>query len=99
MKHIPDVGPLSINVPGAVDGWFEALERFGTLSAEAIFAPAIAFAEEGFPVSPKLSGWLNRSAEKVLKPWESSAGVYLAGGKPFQTREMMRQLNLARTYS
>src|SRR5260370_77395 len=38
IKQIPERGPLSINVPGAVDGWFEALERFGTLAAETIFA-------------------------------------------------------------
>jgi gamma-glutamyltranspeptidase len=98
MEQIPAVGPLSINVPGAVDGWFEALERFGSLSAPAVFAPAIAFAEVGFPVSPKLSGWLKRAAERVLKPWESSAGVYLRGGEPFQSGEVMRQVNLARTY-
>src|SRR5437899_1037487 len=72
MSRIPERGPLSINVPGAVDGWFEALERFGTLSTETVFAPAIAYAEEGMPVSPKLSGWLRR-AEPVLKAWESTA--------------------------
>src|SRR5437879_5052725 len=98
MQQVPAVGPLSINVPGAVDGWFEALERFGSLSAEAIFAPAIAFAEQGFPVSPKLSGWLNRAAESILKPWESSASVYLIDGKPFKAGEIMRQVNLARSY-
>jgi len=27
LKQIPERGPLSINVPGAVDGWFEALNR------------------------------------------------------------------------
>ncbi|MBE3558449.1 MAG: gamma-glutamyltransferase, partial [Ktedonobacteraceae bacterium] len=63
MTEIPLRGPLSINVPGAVDGWFTALERFGTLPAEAIFAPAIAYAEEGLPVSPKLSAWLELAAE------------------------------------
>src|SRR5215470_6071881 len=36
MRRIPSRGPLSINVPGAVDGWFEILGRFGTLSAETI---------------------------------------------------------------
>ena len=30
MKEIPETGPLSIDVPGAVDGWFEALGRFGS---------------------------------------------------------------------
>ena len=29
LQQIPERGPLTINVPGAVDGWFEALERFG----------------------------------------------------------------------
>src|SRR5579859_1652159 len=33
MKEIPLRGPLSLTVPGAVDGWFEALHRFGTLPA------------------------------------------------------------------
>src|SRR6266446_917018 len=98
MQQIPELGPLSINVPGAVDGWFEALSRFGTLPAEAVFAPAIAFAEEGVAVSPKLSGWLKLAARDVLARWESSAGVFLPAGQVPQTGEVLRQLNLARTY-
>src|SRR6266487_6677118 len=98
LKQIPERGPLSINVPGAVDGWFEALNRFGTLEAETIFAPAIAFAEEGVAVTPKLSGWLKRAAEPLLKQWESSSAVFLPDGQPFQTGEILRQPDLARTY-
>jgi gamma-glutamyltranspeptidase len=97
-KQIPERGPLSINVPGAVDGWFEALERFGTLPAETVFAPAIAFAEEGVPVTSKLSGWLNRAAVPVLKRWESSAGVYLPNNRLPKTGDVLRQPNLAQTY-
>src|SRR6266566_2686516 len=98
LKQIPERGPLSINVPGAVDGWFEALNRFGTLSAETIFAPAIAYAEEGVAVTPKLSGWLKHAAEPLLKQWESSSAVFLLDGKPFKTGEILRQPDLARTY-
>ncbi len=98
MQHIPERGPLSINVPGAVDGWFEALTRFGSLPAETIFAPAIAFAQEGMPVTPKLAAWLNRAAKDVLQSWESSAGVFLPNGQPPQAGEILRQPNLARTY-
>jgi gamma-glutamyltranspeptidase len=98
MKKIPLRGPLSINVPGAVDGWFEALARFGTLSAETVLAPAIGYAEEGMPVSPKLHMWLNKAAEGVLGPWSSSAEAYLAGGRVPRTGEILRQPNLARTY-
>ena len=96
--HIPERGPLSINVPGAVDGWFEALERFGTLPAETVFAPAIAFAEEGVPVTSKLSGWLNQAAVPVLKRWESSTGVYLPNNRSPRTGDVLRQPNLAQTY-
>lgn len=98
MQEIPSRGPLSINVPGAVDGWFEALGRFGTLPAETVFAPAIAFAEEGMPVSPKLATWVKRAAKQVLKPWESSASVFLPDGQPIRAGTILRQPNLARTY-
>ncbi len=98
LEQIPERGPLTITVPGAVDGWFEALERFGTLPAESIFAPAIGYAEEGMPVTSKLSGWLSQAAEPVLKRWESSAGVYLPGNRAPRTGEVLRQPHLARTY-
>src|SRR5437867_3254297 len=42
---------LSVTVPGAVDAWSEALSRFGTLSLAGALEPAIALAEDGFPVS------------------------------------------------
>lgn len=98
MSAIPTRGPLSINVPGAVDGWFEAQNRFGTLSMESILAPAIGFAEEGMAVSPKLHAWFNRAAKDILGPWGSSADTYLAGGRVPKTGEVLRQPNLARTY-
>lgn len=98
MERIPERGPLTINVPGAVDGWFEALSRFGKLSPEEVFAPAIGYAEEGVPVTAKLNGWLTRAAEPILQRWESSAGVYLPGNRPPLVGEVLRQPNLARTY-
>ena len=97
MQEIPLRGPLSINVPGAVDGWFEALERFGSLPAERIFAPALALAEEGMPVSANLSQWLERSAP-LLEQWEESAATYLPNGRAPLPGERLRQPNLARSY-
>jgi len=97
-KQIPERGPLTITVPGAVDGWFEAMERFGTLAAETIFAPAIAYAEEGVAVTSKLSGWLGQAALPVLKRCESSAGVYLPDNRPPRTGDVLRQPHLAHTY-
>lgn len=97
MTQIPVRGPLSINVPGAVDGWFEALARFGSLKPEQIFAPAIALAEDGVPVSAKVSRALEHSAP-LLQQWESGAATYLPKGRAPRTNELLHQPNLARTY-
>ena len=51
----PMKGILSVSIPGLVDGWLVAHEHFGTLPLEDIFAPAIAFCEDGFPLSHKLA--------------------------------------------
>src|SRR6266851_7287583 len=98
MRQVPERGPLPITVPGAVDGWFEALGRFGKLSPEAVFAPAIAFAAEGVPVSPKLSNWIQRAAKDVLLPWDTSTAVFLPQGRPPRSGDILRQPDLARTY-
>ncbi len=98
MQEIPLRGPLSINVPGAVDGWFRTLQRFGSLPVETIFAPAIELAEDGMPVSPKVSKWLQDAEKGVLGPWSSSAEVFLSGGRPPRSGEILRQHNLAQTY-
>ena len=51
LDAIPAHGPLPVSVPGAVDGWFELHARFGRLPMKTLLAPAIGYAEEGFPVS------------------------------------------------
>ena len=50
----------TVTVPGCVDGWWALHNRFGTLPMAALLAPAIAFAEDGFPASPLLVGSLSR---------------------------------------
>lgn len=51
LSAIPTLGPLSISVPGCVAGWAELHRRYGSLPMEEILAPAIHYAEKGFPVS------------------------------------------------
>jgi gamma-glutamyltranspeptidase/glutathione hydrolase len=48
-----EVGPRSIDVPGAVAGWAALAERHGRLGLEACLADAIALASDGFAVSPR----------------------------------------------
>ncbi|HEX4696803.1 MAG TPA: gamma-glutamyltransferase family protein [Candidatus Udaeobacter sp.] len=48
---IPPTGMLPISVPGCVDAWAELHKRFGKLKLSDDLAPAIRYAEEGFPVT------------------------------------------------
>src|SRR3954467_3963050 len=48
---IPPRGMLPISVPGCVDAWAELNKKFGKLKLSDDLAPAIRYAEEGFPVT------------------------------------------------
>ena len=52
---IPDEGPLSIAVPGAVGGAAYAVKTYGTKPLAEVLAPAIEIADGGFPVSEALA--------------------------------------------
>src|SRR5688500_14432802 len=53
-------GWLPVTVPGAPAGWRDLHERFGRLPFERLFADAIRYAEQGFPVSPVIAGGWGR---------------------------------------
>ena len=50
-ETIPPRGMLPISVPGCVDAWAELHKKFGKLKLSEDLAPAIRYAEEGFPVT------------------------------------------------
>jgi gamma-glutamyltranspeptidase/glutathione hydrolase len=50
-ETIPPRGMLPISVPGCVDAWAELHKKFGKLKLSDDLAPAIRYAEEGFPVT------------------------------------------------
>ena len=60
---VPTEGPLSIAVPGAVDGWTELNKRYGALEMPRIAADAISYAREGFPISGHLAGRIEEYAK------------------------------------
>jgi gamma-glutamyltranspeptidase / glutathione hydrolase len=48
-------GILSVTVPGAAWGWDEVMRRFGRLKLKDVMEPAIEYAENGFPVTERIS--------------------------------------------
>lgn len=96
LERIPSFGPLPVSVPGCVDGWCELHERFGKLSLKRVLAPAIQYAEEGFPVSPVIAeGWAG-NAER-LKDYPGFAEVFMPGGKAPGAGDVFRNPGLAET--
>jgi gamma-glutamyltranspeptidase/glutathione hydrolase len=61
MDKIPSHGPLPVSVPGAVDGWFELHKKFGTKPMTEILAPAIDYAEKGFPLTELIAWYMQRT--------------------------------------
>src|SRR5262245_41839905 len=51
MDTMPQIGIHTVTVPGAVDGWANLLERYGTMKLSQVLLPAIEYAERGFPVT------------------------------------------------
>jgi gamma-glutamyltranspeptidase/glutathione hydrolase len=64
-EFIPPTGMLPISVPGTVDVWSELHKKFGKLSLGEDLAPAIHYAEEGFPVTQLIAFY-----------WEKSVPLY-----------------------
>src|SRR5512144_1120996 len=54
-SELPPFHAHTVTVPGAYAGWFDLIEKHGSLSMSQILAPAIRLASEGFPVAPLTS--------------------------------------------
>jgi gamma-glutamyltranspeptidase/glutathione hydrolase len=63
MGEMPTRGWLPVTTPGAPAAWRMVHEKFGKLSFEALFEPAIRYAEGGYAVSPETARAWNRAAQ------------------------------------
>jgi gamma-glutamyltranspeptidase/glutathione hydrolase len=77
---MPHDGIHSVTVPGAVDGWSKAHQRFGRLPWKDLFAPAIHYAEHGYAVPEIIHDyWVPEEAK--LQKTEEARRVFLPGGQ------------------
>lgn len=93
-EKMPFYGPLSIAVPGAVDAYFKAIERFCTLPVRDLFAYGTHYAEHGFPLSRAGARTISAAADELAK-YPASAEIFLPNGKPLQQGDMLVQKHLA----
>jgi gamma-glutamyltranspeptidase/glutathione hydrolase len=57
IDHIDPIGVNTIDVPGCVAGWDALRKRFGTLKFDQLLAPAIYYAENGWPLAERNTQW------------------------------------------
>ncbi len=98
-EKIPAHGPLPVSVPGCVDGWFELHGKFGKLSMAEILAPAIQYAEKGFPVSELIAYYFGRGVPFYLsRGFPNVQETYTINGAPPSKGDVFKNPQLASTY-
>ncbi|MDD3632166.1 MAG: gamma-glutamyltransferase, partial [Atribacterota bacterium] len=76
-EKIPNFGVIPVTVPGIPAAWAELSRKFGILSLPQVLAPAITYADKGFPVSSLISQlwqkayqlYLNHIKDEALHTW------------------------------
>jgi gamma-glutamyltranspeptidase/glutathione hydrolase len=95
-QSIPE-GIHSVTVPGAVDGWAKMHQKFGKLPWKDLFAAAIAYAEQGFPVTEDAQRYWSGSIGTLRSHAETSR-VYLPGGRAPRVGEVFKNPAMAKAY-
>ncbi|MGH6930572.1 MAG: gamma-glutamyltransferase, partial [Dongiaceae bacterium] len=94
---VPGTGLLAAVVPGAFDAWMLMLRDHGTLDLADVLAPAIGYAETGFPLVPNISRTIETVRSLFETEWPASAALWLKDGVP-APGSLFRNPPLAETY-
>ena len=94
LTDMPFSGIHTVTVPGAVAGWAALHRRFGRLPMADLLAPAIFYAEHGFPVSDVIAARWAQWTDK-LSADSSAAATYLPNGRAPRSGELFANRDLA----
>ena len=103
MLGMPQRGSLPVTVPGTVDGWFAAHERFGKLPMSEVLAPTVRYAREGFPITPVIAYYFGRNLaafkeqEALIEELDNAAAIWFPDGTTPQAGDVFRNPDLANT--
>ncbi len=89
-------GYLAVAVPGSVLGLDTMLNKYGTMTREAVMAPAIKLADEGFILTQGDADILAAATTQFAEQ-SNVAATFLNGGKPWKSGDRFVQKNLSKT--
>jgi gamma-glutamyltranspeptidase/glutathione hydrolase len=83
-------------VPGNLGGYLSLLDRLGTMSIAEVFAPAIEYAEKGYPIDQMLAQSIDRGKANLGK-YPTTAKIFLPNGQPIKAGELLKNPDYAAT--
>lgn len=96
---VPGIGLLPATVPGAFGAWLTMLRDYGTWTLSEVLQPAIDYAQHGFPLLPRTVQAIVAVESLFRRDWQSSASIWLPGGRVPAPGELFRTPETARTYT
>ena len=98
LGEIPELGGLTVTVPGAVRLWEDAANRFGNQPLARLLEPAWELAENGHPVAEVVARYWKEHVD-VLSKNEAATRTFLPEGRAPVAGEIFSQVDLAATLS
>jgi gamma-glutamyltranspeptidase / glutathione hydrolase len=96
LSRMPERGPHTVTVPGALAGWQALLDRFGRFSLGRALEAAIGYADAGVPIAEVAAAeWNGHAATLAADP---GGHAYLVEGRAPGVRTVFRNPSLAATY-
>ena len=96
MTAIEATSPHAVNVPGAIEAWGAILKAHGTWPLDRVLAPAIKYAEHGFPVAARVA-WTGPTLVGKLGNSPGATKHYLFNGRAPQEGDIVKLPALAAT--
>jgi len=95
---VPGAGFLAACVPSTFDTWMHVLQVYGTISAADALAPAIHYAENGFPLLAPMVGTIRTVQDLFNTEWKTSAALWLRNGELPKVGEFQKNPAFAAAY-
>ena len=95
---VPGTGLLAACVPGTFETWMLLLRDYGTVSLREVLSPAIAYAQNGYPLVERANATIASVAQLFRDHWPTSAAVFLPNGSVPATGTLFANRALAATY-
>ena len=101
--YLPSYGAVTVNVPGTVDAWWSAHQRYGKLPWKEVLLPVAELCEQGVPVPQVIAWYLERNmgifdrSAGIIEENDNRKRIWMSGGRTPKVGEVFANPFLGRT--